>query len=80
MITYQDLIDANEGRASLLARCILLGLVEPTGTINPDILITLAINLAEELSESEDEFAFDKKITRAFSWASRSEIAPEIGI
>lgn len=79
----QELIDAYQGRAGLLARCILYGLVEPNVEVNPDILITLANTLADELSDEEvieSEHRFLRQSSKALRWAIRSSIPTEIGI
>jgi len=79
----QELIDAYQGRAGLLARCILYGLVEPDVEVNPDILITLANTLVDELSDEEiveSESRFLKQAAKALRWAIRDSIPAEIGI
>ncbi len=79
----QELIDAYQGRAGLLARCILYGLVEPDVEVNPDILITLANTLADELSDEEiieSENRFLRQSGKALCWAIRDSIPAEIGI
>lgn len=79
----QELIDAYQGRAGLLARCILYGLVEPDVDVNPDILITLANTLADELSDEEiveSENRFLRQSSKALRWAIRDSIPTEIGI
>jgi len=79
----QELIDAYQGRAGLLARCILYGLVEPDVEVNPDILITLANTLADELSDEEiieSEHRFLRQSSKALRWAIRESIPTEIGI
>lgn len=74
-----DLVAAYEGRAGLLARCVLYGLVEPDVPMTPGILATLSQTIIEELMESP-KAQFLSRMPRALKWAVRPEISPDLAI
>lgn len=77
--THQDLIDANEGKAGLLCRCILFGIVEPPEEMNRMLQHSLAEIIIEELG-GYSKHEFRSRFPRALKWAVRPEIADEFGI
>ena len=79
MLMPDDLIDSNYGKAGLLARCILSGLVEPHVEMTPLILGSLAEVIADELKSSR-KTDFMRKMPRALKWAVRPDVTPEFAI
>jgi hypothetical protein len=79
VLTPEDLINSYEGRAGLLARCILYGLVEPDVEVTPGVLATLAQTIVNELAAST-KTQFLSRVPRALKWAIREDVAPEIAI
>jgi len=75
----QDLIEAYAGRAGLLARCILYGLVEPMVQITPAVLATLSQAIVEELLATP-KAQFLTRMPRALKWAVRPDVSPELAI
>jgi len=74
-----DLIEAYEGKASLLSRCILFGLVEPDNEMSPAIQLTLAQSIVAELKDCP-KAQFLSRVPRALKWAVRADVAPELAI
>ncbi len=79
MLNPEDLIEAYEGRAGLLARCVLYGLVEPNVEITPAIVATMSQVMVEEL-KSSPKAQFLTRMPRALKWAVRSDVSPELAI
>lgn len=79
MLTPDDLIQSYEGRAGLLARCILYGLVEPQVEITSAVQATLAQTLIDELQASS-KTEFLRRIDKALKWAVREDVSPELAI
>jgi hypothetical protein len=77
-----DLVEAYEGRAGLLVRCILFGLVEPDVEITPAVQATLAQAMVDELVETlaENRGMFPSRARRAYAWAVRADVSPEFAI
>lgn len=83
MTNWQDYLEAVDGRASLLGRAILRGIVEPVGMMNPDVQIALAHVMAAELAiiaKQEGKPAFNRCAARALRWTIRDDTIPECGI
>ena len=78
----QDLIDSNAGKASLLCRCILAGLVEPEVEIVPETQALLARAMVDEIMPMFENpgFMLERRLVRAFEWAVRPDVSPEYGI
>ena len=78
----QDLIDSNAGKATLLCRCILAGLVEPEVEVTPDTQALIARAMVDEIIPMLDNpgFMLQRRLTRVFEWAVRSDVEPEYGI
>jgi hypothetical protein len=78
-LSPHDLIASYEGRAGLLARCILFGLVEPDVEIDPNVMMTLAYTIVDELRTTAEETPgrFGSRAEKALQWAVRSDVAPE---
>lgn len=81
-LSPHDLIQSYEGRAGLLARCILYGLVEPDVEIDPNVMITLAYTLVDELRTTVEETPtrFADRAEKAIKWAMRPDVPPEIAV
>jgi len=80
MLSPQDLIESYEGRAGLLARCILYGLVEPDVEIDANVLATLSSTLVSELATTLEETPtrFVGRAQKAYAWALRFQ--PEFAV
>jgi hypothetical protein len=75
----QNLIDAYQGEAGLLARCILYNLVEPPGNRSPDLMIALSKTLIQELKDA-NKSQFLSRFPRAMKWALRDDVPPDLAI
>lgn len=78
-LTPQALLDAYSGKAGLLCRCILFGIVEPPEKMDRMLQQMLAETIIEECTEF-NKHEFMRRFPRALKWAIREEIEPEFGI
>ncbi len=78
-LDHQDLIDAYSGKAGLLCRCILFGLVEPPTEMDQMLQLVLAETIVEELGQTGKQ-NFLTRFPRALNWALRSEVGPEFAV
>ena len=78
-LTHDDLLEAYQGRAGLLCRCILFGLVEQPTEMDQMLQLVLAETIVDELGTTGKQ-NFLTRFPRALKWAMRDEIAPEFAI
>jgi hypothetical protein len=74
--SYDTILAMNNGRADLLARCIIHGVAEPGGHMNTDVMLGVAHGIVEWLSEQDGE----EPANRAIAWAMREDVSPELAI
>lgn len=69
----KHLIDGYNGRASVLARAILYGLIEPNEEMDGNLYYNLSEALVEMLREvaADDAARLPLRVTRALAWAAR---------
>jgi hypothetical protein len=78
-LTPQALLDAYQGKAGLLCRCILFGIVEPPVEMDQMLQQTLANTIIEECGDYT-KHEFRNRFPRALKWACREEVDPTFGI
>lgn len=72
----QDLYESDHQKGSLLARCILSGLVEPNVTMTPHIAAAVGLAMVEALKQPA-AFNAVARYERALTWATREDTQPE---
>ena len=82
MLTPEEMVEGYQSQASLVARCIIYGLVEPTLDITPNLQVAVAEELSQTLGTTPkaEKYRLPNRLERAFQWAVRDDVQPELAI
>jgi hypothetical protein len=78
-ILPQDIVDAQAGRAEMLARCIYGDLVQPYMDLSEEVLAATGHELIATMP-AQDDPRFIVRLQRAYAWTVRVDVPHETGV